>query len=568
MASRSHQNITSSPTYPLRRALIAGTIAFSLAATLIVSVLYVLPARAFPGSLLPAQGAFLGSWVLPRGSESERDAIRRVESQIGRKFDIDHRYYKWDASIPTAAQQWDVDTGRIPFVNWVAGRTNGGVVPWRSIANGDEDGWIGRRADAFREFGAPIYLTFHHEPEDDTGRWGSPEDFAAAFRHVVEVFRDHGANNVGFVWTLMAWTFDPASGRDVNAFYPGDGYVDFVGADGYNWFPDRPGDGWTTFQMVFDRTQEFAVAHGKPWLAVEYGVLEDPDVPGRKAQWFRDALATAKTWPELKGMIYFDSTKNHAWDTDSSSSSIQAYAEIANDPYLMQQSGGGPSPLLPHPRRHRTPTPPPPPPGDAPPVVKNGLNAGPQGANVQARRGAVAPFDFVSTTRGATLTYDNTHARGAFSAKHVLNDGSDAYYQWNGTRSVWYGRIYVWLDAHPNGDLRLDPRLRRRLPAVLDQHPLIGTDRVRRSRQPMDRTERHRHPDRPVGADGMEGGPAPRPGQDQDLRAGELDPSDGYGDGRTTAGYRRQFRLLPVRALGSQRLLDHVLDRFSGALDP
>jgi hypothetical protein len=36
-----------------------------------------------------------------------------------------------------------------------------------------------------------------------------------------------------------------------------------------------------------------------------------------------------------------------------------------------------------------------------------------------------------------------------------LNERSDAYYQWNGTRTRWYGRIFVWLDAFPAGDLRL-----------------------------------------------------------------------------------------------------------------
>jgi hypothetical protein len=53
------------------------------------------------------------------------------------------------------------------------------------------------------------------------------------------------------------------------------------------------------------------------------------------------------------------------------------------------------------------------------------------------------------------LTYDDAHARGAYSARHVLNDGSDAYYQWNASRSVWYGRLYIWLPALPAGDLRL-----------------------------------------------------------------------------------------------------------------
>jgi hypothetical protein len=437
---------------PFRRTTIATLVVLSLLATLLVQVWMGERASAYPASLNPAQGAYLGSWVDPRGGEGAHDAIRRVEGQIGRKFDIDHRYYGWNAQIPSAVQRWDVDNGRIPFVNWLAGSR------WSAISSGSQDAWIRSRADAFRNFAAPIYLTFHHEPEDDLGGYGSPSEFAAAFRHIVGIFRDRGANNVAFVWTMMSWTFNPGSGLPLNDYYPGDDYVDFVGSDGYNWYPGRSGSQWVPFQQIFQPTQDFAVAHAKPWIAVEYGVQEDPAQQGRKGQWFRDALQTAKGWPSLKGLIYFDEHKAYNWLTDSSDSSMAGYRDLALDPYMQQQAGG----IIPGPTPTPTPTPtpsPPPsqPPGGSPPVVKNGLNAGPEGAPIGARagRGGATPFDTVSTTRGASLTYDGTHARGRFSAKHVLNTRSDAYYQWDGTRTRWYGRILVWFDAVPAGDLRL-----------------------------------------------------------------------------------------------------------------
>jgi len=427
--------------------VVAGVLALFVLATVLVTVL-VRSASAFPGSLLPAQGAYLGSRVEARGSEGPRDAIRRVEDQIGRKFDIDHAYYSWNANIPTSHQRWDVETGRIPFVNWAAGPS------WRTIASGSEDGWIRDRADAFSDFGAPIYLAFHHEPEDDLSRYGSAGDYAAAFRHIVEVFRDRGADNVAFVWTLMSWTFNPRSDRDPMAYYPGDAFVDFVGADGYNFYPGRAGDQWNSFQTIFTDVNAFAIARSKPWMVVEFGVQEDPDVPGRKGQWFRDALATAKGWPSLKAAIYFDVDKLYNWVTDTSASSMQGYSEMANDPWFRQQGAGQPPPSP-------TPTPPPPsepppPPGGAPAVVRNALNAGPDGAPIRAGRGrGPTPFDEVTITRGATLTYDDVHSRGSFSARHVLDEGSDAYYQWDGRRSVWFGRVYVWMSIHPAGDLRL-----------------------------------------------------------------------------------------------------------------
>jgi Glycosyl hydrolase family 26 len=411
-------------------------------ASIIVVQLLATPSQAYPASLVPSQGAYLGSRVQPRGNESERQALERVEAQIGRHFDIFHTYTDWNMAIPTSTARWAAQSGRIPMINWRAQRTNGSIVSWSSIASGQEDGWIGERADAFRNFGFPVYLVFHHEPENDQSAFGSPADFAAAFRHVVDIFRSHGVTNVAFVFNLLAFSFAPGTGYDADAFYPGDPYVDIIGADGYNWAPGRPGSAWTSFGQIFQNAYDFAVAHGKPLMAAEYGVQEDPNDPNRKAQWFQDALATIKGWPLFKGLVYFDSNRDQPWVTDSSAISMAGYAAMAADPYL---NGHGAVP---------SPTPPPPVSG---PLLTNQLNAGPQGASIQTGGGAGRsdPFDTVSATNGSTLTYDRHHAFGRYAAKHVLRPGSDSYYGWSGTRTLWFGRIYVRLKTLPSQNLRL-----------------------------------------------------------------------------------------------------------------
>ena len=213
---------TPSGTTSLRRPHLVATFAFVLVtASIIVVQLLARPSQAYPASLVPSQGAYLGAWVAPRGNESERDALRRVEMQIGRNFDIYHTYTKWNMPIPTGASLWAAQNGRIPMINWRAQRTNGSIVTWSSIANGQEDGWIGQRADAFRNFGFPVYLAIHHEPEDDSSAFGTPADYAAAFRHIVDVFRGHGVTNVAFVWNLMSWTFAPGFGQGPERVLPG-----------------------------------------------------------------------------------------------------------------------------------------------------------------------------------------------------------------------------------------------------------------------------------------------------------------------------------------------------------
>jgi Glycosyl hydrolase family 26 len=226
------------------------------------------PSSGYPVALIPSSGAYLGAYVGQRSEETKAEAIARVENQIGGKLAIDHEYYKWDSPIPTPQESWAVGQGMIPFLNWKAKRLNGVTVPWSTIASGAEDAAIAARADAIKAFGYPLYLTFHHEPEDDLATWGTPADYAAAFRHVVDVFRGRGVTNVAFVWTMMNWTFDPRSGRDPNAYYPGDSYVDLIGVDGFNWYPGRAGAPWESFQQVFQTSNDFAVAHSEPWMAI------------------------------------------------------------------------------------------------------------------------------------------------------------------------------------------------------------------------------------------------------------------------------------------------------------
>ena len=442
-----------------------------------------------PAILIPSSGAYLGARVGQRGSETLLQAIQRVESQIGRQFAIDHFYYQWSSTFPNSNVSASVSQGRIPLINWKSGAS------WSAIASGQQDATIITHADALKSAGYPVYLAYHHEPEDDLDTYGSPTEYAAAFRRVVEVFRSRGVTNVAFVWNMMGWTFDPRSGRNPNEFYPGDAYVDIVGADGYNWYPDKAGSTWSLFRDIFKETNDFAVAHGKPWMIAEYGCQEDPAVPGRKGDWFRDALATAKTWPSLKAMIYFDQDKDedglYKWMTDTSSSSMSAYREIANDPFFKPSTRSGaqpppspaptqsPSPAptqSPSPAPTQSPSPAPtqsptqspsPSPTQAPapaPIgtLTNNLNGGARGISLSgSTSGGVSgsSFDGVAIEGGASLVYDTAHTRGpGLSARHSVGPRQNAFYRWENSFTSWhnyYGRVYVWFDRLPTGDLRL-----------------------------------------------------------------------------------------------------------------
>jgi hypothetical protein len=430
-----------------------------------------------PASLFPSNGAYLGARVGQRASESMQDAMVRVESQIGRKFAIDHAFYQWTKAIPTSYETWTVSQGRIPFINWKMPSS------WSRVASGAEDSWIATRAEAFKSFGHPVYLAVHHEPENDPS-YGSPADYAAAWRRVVDIFRQHGVTNVAFVWTMMGWSFDPRSGRTATNWYPGDGYIDIIGADGYNWAPAKAGSKWTMFESIFSSVNGFAEARGKPWMVVEYGVQEDPSDASRKGAWLREALATAKTWPGLIGLIYFDLTKDgYPWQTDSSATSMQAYRQMANDPYVKPNAAPSPPttppPTTPPPTTPPPTTPPPttqppttqppttqpPTPDDGEPTLHNPLDTGSVGEIVTIENSGQSgsALDDVIADDGASIVFDtldgtNTALTGGLSALHTAPSGEPAYYDWKESfrwEPTWWGRVYVRFDGEPDGKVRI-----------------------------------------------------------------------------------------------------------------
>jgi len=57
-----------------------------------------------------------------------------------------------------------------------------------------------------------------------------PRTFVAPWRHIVGLFRSQAADNVTWLWTIDA---DLPSIRPIGQWWPGGGYVTWVGIDGY-----------------------------------------------------------------------------------------------------------------------------------------------------------------------------------------------------------------------------------------------------------------------------------------------------------------------------------------------
>lgn len=294
------------------------------------------PGRPRPArhTLAPSSGTLFGAYVQPTtGADlaAQESAVLSLERQIGRRIAVDQHYDPWNVPLPLAISRWDLAHGRIPMVSWQGANA-------RKIVAGDYDSLLRARAVQLRDLHGPVMLRWFAEMngvvhDADTV---SPATFIAAWRHIHNIFRSVGATNVLWVWCPTSGGF--ATG-DAQRFYPGNSYVDWIGADGYNWAPVRPHAAWRSFAEIFGAFYRWGAATGLPLLIGEYGAVEG--AAGAKAGWFGQAAAQLRTqMPDIRAVVYFDDDhknygENFNWRVTSSASALAAFRAFATEPYFM-----------------------------------------------------------------------------------------------------------------------------------------------------------------------------------------------------------------------------------------
>jgi len=298
--------------------------------------LKLMPGPGQHGPMIPDGQALWGAYVASGYiyGANRQSAQEVFEAQVGRRNSLERVYYNWDEGWPTAFDYWSRDQGHTLLISWGAMTSSGGWKKWSNIANGKFDADIDRVATGIKNLGVPIFFIFNHEPENDPSA-GNAADFVAAFKHIHDRFASDGVTNISYVLTLMAYTFRIGQ---ADQWYPGDSYVDYIAADGYNWYGcTGRDDPWMEAGDIFSDFYDYGLAKDKPMLIAEYGTGEDPDVPGRKGQWFTNAQAAFKAWPQIRGVAYFDNGYGDPacsrW-IDTSQSSLNAFIGMGADPYF------------------------------------------------------------------------------------------------------------------------------------------------------------------------------------------------------------------------------------------
>jgi beta-mannanase len=279
-------------------------------------------------------GAMLGAYVRSAPSFSRADqqaSLTAFERSAGRKLAIDHFYLPWGSAASALQWRagWDLDNGRVPMITFGAGGDT------RQVADGDHDAYLSSLADAVRSLGRPVLLRYAPTPDAAaSASWvHSGKDYVAAWRHVRQVFAGARA---AWVWSPAADAFAGARGG-VEQYWPGDGEVDWVAAEDFNRYActGAPRGTWRELGDLFRSFYAWGSAKGKPLMIAGTGTSEDPADPQRKGHWFQNAARALRTsMPNVKALVYAESSGGCDWRIGSSDASIEGFARLAADPWL------------------------------------------------------------------------------------------------------------------------------------------------------------------------------------------------------------------------------------------
>ncbi|HET7399532.1 MAG TPA: glycosyl hydrolase [Intrasporangium sp.] len=212
---------------------------------------------------------------------------------------------------------------------------------WRTVANAQPGSAIYnnlvRWATTIKARGGTILLAYSHEPElSSKTNMGTAADFKAAYARVTTIFRQQGATNVKHTLQLTDWAFRTSPSDRVYAgnWYPGDAYVDIVGADAYNWYTCGEGRGnWVELSTIIAPLLTFGKAHNKLVALPEFGVTKD----SRRAQWLTNAknyIVSNEAW--FAGVYYFNHPPTNLKNADcvwnlSTWAEYSAYGSLLKD---------------------------------------------------------------------------------------------------------------------------------------------------------------------------------------------------------------------------------------------
>ena len=269
------------------------------------------------GALPATPHGYLGVYV--PGLPASEAGLTAFGSETGTRPNVAVYYSSWLEPFQTHFAQEVTARGAVPLV-----QIDPEGISLAAIAHGRYDSYLTSYAQAVRSLGHPVIISFGHEMNGTWYSWGngktSPADFVAAWRHIVDVLRAWGAFNVIWLWTINSLSGGPGQAAAPRAWWPGASYVDWVGIDGYYYYPGE------SFGTVFGRTIS-VIRHftSDPVLIPETGIAPSAGQATIIPRLFAGALSAG-----VLGVVYFDATGYRDWTLDGNPTALAAFGKAAH----------------------------------------------------------------------------------------------------------------------------------------------------------------------------------------------------------------------------------------------
>lgn len=276
-------------------------------------------------------GVLFGAWIKPQnvGAKGLQQALGNFNKELGGSLGMQQYYTNENrGDVPdTAAMKANIQNGVTPMLSYRSKN-------YADVTAGKSDAYLAKLADSIKSTGGTVYLRMNWEMDGGKRQqFGTPEEYKKSWQYVHDFMEERGVTNIKYVWTPNAEAFAGAKDwhGDAKDYYPGDQYVDIIGADGYCGIGNTA---YRTPDEIFKDGLEFAREHGKEFLVGETGADEDLS-EAEQVKFMQQIVQWAKNNSDVKGICWFNAEgPNGTYDPMDSAKEWAAFKQMANDPYF------------------------------------------------------------------------------------------------------------------------------------------------------------------------------------------------------------------------------------------
>ena len=285
--------------------------------------------------VLPVAGKYYHG-VYPGGITGDEDDITAqdidsYETTVGKQVAwvfFSHNWFNGRA-FPSGLVDMIHGRGSTPYIRLMLRSDTDETTPETvytldAILRGDFDADLelwGRKA---AQIGYPMIVEWGTEMNGQWFSWNGvhnggagvgPQKFVQAYRHIIDIMDRQGASNLIWVFHVNNDDDPAANWNRFENYYPGDGYIDWIGVSVYSLLTpleDTPTDFRQSLDGVMARLD--IMAPSKPVVLAEFGeTVNNPNEDA--AQWADGALADilSDRWPRLRGFSWW----NETWQNDN-----------------------------------------------------------------------------------------------------------------------------------------------------------------------------------------------------------------------------------------------------------